>query len=166
MANLQKKASLKHLQWLVTNRSKNQDLCLKIYEIIEKNRSKINSNDDLQNDTQGLVGIVFSLWRAVFLADIEEDFDLFASDYEDFLLKLVQHNAISYSTDRDARHWTYIYYINNARYRLNRLKQAGTLLPKDIDLYEMDLSPTEEWVAIHNIAELATSRLEEHLAKI
>ncbi len=67
MADFGKKAGVKHLQWLGTNRSKNQDLCLKLYEIIEKWNDEINSTDDIQDDTQALVAVVFSLWRAVFL---------------------------------------------------------------------------------------------------
>ncbi len=102
---------------------------------------------------------------SISLADIEEEVDSFAADYKDFLLKLIQHNAVSYFSDRDARHWTFIYYVNNARYRLTAIKLDGLLLPKEVDLYQ-DLNPTETWSAIHHHAELAVSRLEKRLLEL
>jgi hypothetical protein len=159
----QGKASAEHLAWLVSNRSKNQELCLRLYSIIEHHRTKINADDALATDTQALIAVVFSLWRAVFLADIEDDIDSFAADYEDFLLKLIQHNAVSYNTDRDARHWTFIYYLNNARHRLFAIAKDGTLLPKDTPVFADDLTAKESWVQAHNLAELAIGRLEEIL---
>src|SRR3954469_21549169 len=85
--------------------------------------------DDLRR-WQLALGAAFSLWRAVFLAwpdDLARTFDVTKPDSLVFLRKVIDTNAIAFSDDVTARHWASGYYLNNARYRLERLLGDGTL---------------------------------------
>jgi hypothetical protein len=54
------------LEWLVKNRSRNQACAVKPFKLLAERASQIKLQ---QSDmfVQGLVGVTFSLWRAVFL---------------------------------------------------------------------------------------------------
>ena len=80
----------------------------------------------LGNIAQGLVGVSFSLWRAVFLSDLSDE-KSYMDDAEEFLGKLILDNAINYPQDRATREWTFAYYVNNAKYRL---QQSARLSPE------------------------------------
>lgn len=46
-------------------------------------------------------------------------------DAEQYLGKIILDNAIGYLQDRNAREWTWHYYLNNARYRLEKISKIN-----------------------------------------
>jgi hypothetical protein len=111
-----------HLKWLVESRARNQRVSLDLFDLIKTHPEKLlNSDSDLKYDAQNLVAISFSLWRAAFLADRTGHMEERLKDAERFLGKMLTDNAITYAQDRDAREWTFNYYMANARYRLEEL---------------------------------------------
>lgn len=112
---------IEHMKWLVAARSRNQISSLEI-SIIIKDNYEIISNDHILKDTsQGLVGVSFSLWRAVFLSDVSDELGDLLIDAEVFIDNLVLNNMVAYPQDRNAREWSFMYYMNNAKHRLERM---------------------------------------------
>lgn len=132
-----------YIRWLVENRCRNQRLLLKLHTILESNRDIISEDTVIANDFQSLVAIGFSLWRAVFLAEVRDDFRLFAKETETFLSELIQHNTVSYLTDVRCHHWSFVYYVNNARFRLKIFADENRLISKDVEISDLDLSPED-----------------------
>jgi hypothetical protein len=123
--------SADHLTWLVLNRSRNQASALELFLLVKDKEGTIEKEFDFIDVTQGLTAVNFSLWRAVFLADLEDKIDTTLVDARSFLENLILHNSVAYTQDRSTREWTFFYYVNNARYRLNDLsKKRKGLLPK------------------------------------
>lgn len=65
-----------------------------------------------------MVAACFSLWRAAFLADKTGSRYAAINDAKTFLGKMLTDNAINYPQDRNAREWTFNYYMKNARHAL------------------------------------------------
>src|SRR6201999_2284342 len=65
--------------------------------------------------------ISFSLWRAAFLADREVLPEKRLKAAEKFLRKILVDNQISFVQDRLWRDWTFNYYVEDARARLELL---------------------------------------------
>jgi hypothetical protein len=151
-----------HLKWLVEKRSENQGASLLLYCLLKKHSIKIRKHHEYVNIAQGLVSISFSLWRAVFLSDTFGDMHRTLEDAEDFLGKLILDNAISYPQDRNAREWTFGYYVGNAHYRLARIALA---LPKILPGYDMTPkdSSKEEWEASQTALITAVANFEQFL---
>src|SRR4051812_45858666 len=61
---------LVRLEWLVESRSTNQRLSLDLYKLLRNHGKSIRDDNDFINTAQGLVAVVFSLWRAVFLSEV------------------------------------------------------------------------------------------------
>ena len=108
---------LEDMEWLVDRRSKIQALLVRIYSTI---------GDDLPVTSMGasvkflLVGVGYSLWRAVFLAESTRDWKTVNEHAKDFLRKLIKDNAIGYPQESATKAWTVGYYLNSAYHRLNR----------------------------------------------
>jgi hypothetical protein len=111
-------STLDGLDWLVVARNEIQSLMLELYN------KRPKQEPDEMGDWHSLVGAAFSLWRAVFLvheADLTREINL-PKHAEEFLLKVIETNNISFGDDRSCRSWSSGYYLNNARYRLKALK--------------------------------------------
>jgi hypothetical protein len=65
------------------------------------------------------IASAFSLWRAVFLAEIDRDWESVSKGQRDFLAKVIADNAISYTDDKSTRAWSVAYYLDNAKFRLD-----------------------------------------------
>jgi hypothetical protein len=65
------------------------------------------------------IASAFSLWRAVFLAEIDRDRESVSKGQRDFLAKVIADNAISYADDKSTRAWSVAYYLDNAKFRLD-----------------------------------------------
>jgi hypothetical protein len=110
------------LDWLVDRRNQIQSLML----AISKHRPPPEATTQ-SRDWQLCVGAAFSLWRAVFLVDKDrtqrplKDTEKAAAN---FLGRVVETNAITFADDHHAerKDWTVGYYLNNARFRLERLR--------------------------------------------
>ena len=64
--------NLAGLEWLVERRSTNQRSAPRLYRLIIENKDKFSNNQWRRSAAQKLLGVTFSLWRAVFLSDIRQ----------------------------------------------------------------------------------------------
>ncbi|MHC2001795.1 hypothetical protein ACYQR9_15320 [Methylobacterium sp. CM6241] len=140
-------------EWLVENRSRNQKSTLDIYKLIAKHKSKIDKNKKYRAVSQSLLGIAFSLWRSVFLADLKQEKGTLMDDVEKFLIELIQNNAIGYAQDRNNRDWSYRYYMKNARERLKALKTIYGAFGFSFNMpgETKGMTPQQWWV-LHQVA--------------
>ena len=96
--------STEHITWLVESRSKNQQICLKLFLVIKDNEPKIRSSGKNQNNAQSLIAVAFSLWRAVFLSDVESGaIGSLMLAVQSFLGNLIPHNAVAYTNKTGLR---------------------------------------------------------------
>jgi hypothetical protein len=118
------KKSRYDLPWLVKKRSAIQDVVLQLYEF---DRSLGESEREKFHHVFGLlVGVAFSLWRAVFLALPERTLPEVLNDATEFLRILIETNNIGFPQDRDTQQWMGGYYNNNAVFRLHALVEDKT----------------------------------------
>lgn len=112
-----------HLAWLVASRTANQTTALKLFTLLNEHADTIKRRE-FSSKAQGLVSVCFSLWRAAFLADKGTTRSEVLADARSFLGKMLVDNAITYPQDRNARGWTFNYYMNNATNELARLSEV------------------------------------------
>jgi hypothetical protein len=111
------KPDFEHLQWAIDKRADIQRTLLALYEFIRHHPPPRRTEE---NYVLGfLIGAAFSLWRAVFLADTFRDDVAIHTSQEQFLEKVITDNAIGFSDDKQNRHWTVGYYLENAKFRLS-----------------------------------------------
>ena len=101
--------SAEHLSWLVESRSDNQRATLQLYSVLKSDPESLLGDIVLQEAAQELTAVAFSLWRAVFLADVTGVEEQPTADAERFLANLIAHNTVAYTQDRNAREWTFRY---------------------------------------------------------
>jgi hypothetical protein len=65
------------------------------------------------------IAAAFSLWRAVFLAEIVRNYDTIEKAQEEFLASVISTNAITFGDDRRNSAWTVSFYLENAKHRLH-----------------------------------------------
>lgn len=125
--------SAPHLEWLIQSRMRNQNACLRLFNIFEAHSERAR-NSDFRAHSQNLVSVGFSLWRAAFLADKTGQREAVFADARAFLAQLLTNNAINYPQDRAAREWTFNYYMTNAKNALLELSskwdEVATVLSK------------------------------------
>ena len=76
-------------------------------------------NGEVADYIDDFIASAFSLWRAVFLAEIDRDWESVSKGQRDFLAKVIADNAISYADDKSTRAWSVAYYLDNAKFRLD-----------------------------------------------
>ena len=159
--------SHEHITWLVESRSKNQAVSLKLYLVSKDHAEKIAADWDLANIAQSLAGVSFSLWRAVFLSDIKADMGATGADAQSFLGNLILHNMIAYPQDRNTREWTFVYYVNNARYRLESISaaHAEVISPSFVTGVDGNTSAKDFWTYYQTGLEVAVRNFEKLLNK-
>jgi hypothetical protein len=115
----------KQLAWLVDARNDVQRFMLEVHtRAPELDVGAIEYDGDRSRRWQWLVGVAFSLWRAVFLlVDIEGPRAAGSAgrDAKEFLAKVIETNAIGFGDDRTRSAWSSGYYLNNVRLRLDKL---------------------------------------------
>ena len=110
--------SPQHLEWVIESRAENQRVSLRLLKIVKE-----FPNAGSSWEAQNLVAVGFSLWRAAFLADRTAKSEIRSTHAKEFLEKMLVDNAITYAQDRNSREWAFMYYIDNARYRLEIFEQ-------------------------------------------
>ncbi len=118
----QEQARLERLAWLVESRNKIQERFLDIYVLLKTNHAEIGNDNRLGPIVGRLAGVAFSLWRAVFLADVSRSWPTVLVAAEDFLEVVMKDNAINYTQDVRYREYSFGYYINNAKHRIRELR--------------------------------------------
>jgi hypothetical protein len=107
------------LYQLVRDRSRVQQVALDLLQLLHDHRHIRADSPAAGNAYDLLAGAAFSLWRAVFLAESTDGWEATLANAEAILEKVIRHNAIGYMDDWSNRRWSFLYYLNNARYRLN-----------------------------------------------
>jgi hypothetical protein len=118
-----------HLEWVIKGRAKNQQAALALWELIGDPELQVTKKG-LSSAAQDLAAVAFSLWRAVFLADRIGSTEAKMASVHVFLGKMLTDNAIAFTQDREAREWTFNYYLDNALYRLVNLEEKWPSLKK------------------------------------
>jgi hypothetical protein len=147
VAKKPKLTDAEHLDWLVRCRSQNQQTSLKLYKLMTTHTKILKKSFEFSSVGISLVAISFNLWRAVFLAEAADDGDDDVDHSIRFLKTLISDNAIAYAQDRNARAWTFISYLNNARFRLVNLSNLSPeILPNFTSITdEKDLITIVAW---------------------
>lgn len=107
-----------HLTWSLQRRSDVQEQSLRLYKLMD-----IRATNSIGRRRRLLVGVAFSLWRAVFLAYRTGQRDLKNAEAKAFLGKILITNAIGFADDRASQEWTFRYYADSARHRLEELQE-------------------------------------------
>lgn len=120
------KAEIEHLEWLVARRSEIQSLALRLL-ILRKDRRFATKRAAQGSGTLDLmIGVVYSLWRAVFLAHAKREGKNIPDGAMNFLQTLIEDNAIGYAQEQKHRNWTVGFYVNNAKYRFREICEMDT----------------------------------------
>jgi hypothetical protein len=155
--------------WLVPARNNIQRELLRLQKLIGQPKPAQPTDQELQRYRKlgWLLGVSFSLWRAVFQASKElnkEDKTLEAG--RTFLNDIIRDNAAVYRTELNA--WSLGYYLNNARFRLvatwdespelhsnSHLKTTISIMSRGIGAPDRSGGP-DEWTecfeALHSMA--------------
>ncbi|MFD6320931.1 hypothetical protein [Methylorubrum thiocyanatum] len=153
-----------HLEWLVKGRSRNQISALEIRKIMVNYKDKIYNDPFNESIIDDLTGINFSLWRAVFLSDLTVGSEHVFDDALKFMDELISNNTITYVQDRGSKEWSFIYYMSNARFRLEEInKHSKNLLP-DAEFPEITSDLDKDWWEHHqNALDVAVKNFEVYL---
>jgi hypothetical protein len=156
------------IRFLVPKRSEVQDALKTLYFLSDKAIDAGLMSTELE--VHGLmVGVGFSLWRAVFTAHKPLTRKENLSSSKDFLANLIATNAVAFPAEQVS--WAYGYYINNARLRL---KQIVELLPeenkvslhaaiKSVGKTVLDQAPTQTYENMHVLFLEVLQLLDTHL---
>jgi len=130
---------MKRLYLVTKGRSTIQYVAHDLLGLMDRHRAVRSAGSLAQNRYEALVAVTFSLWRAIFLADDAAGWEAVLTDAEVFLHKLIKDNSINYSDDWNNRNWSFVYYLNNARFRLSELVRTW---PE----FRERLGDTAEWL--------------------
>lgn len=158
--------SAPHLEWLIQSRMRNQNACLRLFNIFEAHSDRAR-NIEFRAHSQNLVSVGFSLWRAAFLADKTGQREAVFADARAFLAQLLTNNAINYPQDRAAREWTFNYYMTNAKNSLLEIAEKWVFVATVLSKYEKVAKGTtnsrRRWNRHQNAFEAALDVYEEAL---
>jgi len=171
------KSSEKDYEWLVRRRNDTQLLLLSHYNFLKKHRNALLAGEELHRSIFGLlIGAAFSLWRSVFLAEAERGWEKILEQAEKFLKTVIEDNAINYTQDKTMRDWSVGYYLNNARYRVDRiLSKLPDCKTKDNTAFvefrkikqtgidQPDHDPTKAWDAVFEAVKALFELLEHRI---
>lgn len=124
------------LRWLVNERSSIQKAMLELYELSADLTTDVS--DSRTSAIHMLTGAAFSLWRAVFLTDHEYSVENNNTHLRTYLRIALHDNAIAYPQDKGSKTFASGYYLNNAYFRLLRVKgflQDHKSLAKDEEVF-------------------------------
>jgi len=153
-------------RWIIKGRYDIQLLLNDLYWHINANHLELDGHKVRRRIAGLLIGATFSLWRAVFLVDVEQrEWGNILLAGEGFLKKVIETNSIGFADEHrmEQRTWVVGYYLNNARFRgvtaireiegeikggkeRNELQEFITLREKlEIGISEEGRHPKEVW---------------------
>lgn len=90
------------------------------------------------------------------------------SDAEAFMHNLIANNTVGYAQDKANRAWTFTYYVDNARHRLEALQNDFDfrVVDEDYNVNETYDSAQSFWDYHHRATALAVERLAAHLMSL
>src|SRR5260221_10404097 len=107
-----------NLQWLVSNRSKIQNLLLDLYQFDQDEHLTQSEREAYHHVFGYLVGAAFSLWRAVFLSFPIRNMHDVTGHATELLRTLIETNTITFTQDLNTAQWMAGYYINKTMFRI------------------------------------------------
>jgi len=146
------------------NRSRNQQATLELYLLLEAHQNRLEESVLYYSIFERIAAIIFSLWRAVFLSDVDATSEAQRDDLKGFLGDLISHNSIQYTTDRRARDWTFDYYLTNARLRLTELVQGDLKAIANL-VHRPAASKKQSWEFSEEAVEAAIAWLTNELTR-
>ena len=111
-----------------------------------------------------LMGVAFSLWRAVFLIREKASPDEILQDSIVFLDKIVSDSTISYPQDRNSRGWAAGYYLNNAYSRIDEAIKNLSIEPQPKEFLTFSTAIEESVVSSHREEAWDTAHAALHTA--
>lgn len=153
------------LEWLVKERSRIQLLSLRLLNILKAKKDWILASEANSDAALLMVGAAFSLWRAIFLTHINKAKRKNYADARDFLRKVVRHNTITYPDDVKFQTWSFGYYLNNCRFRLQAIRDLLNLegAPWLDETLPIESDAQDEWTKHCDLLENALNVLESQL---
>ena len=109
------------LKQMSSNRKSVLDIATDLAILIDEHKDKISESELDRFISMALVGITFSLWRAVPLVHTSQKPSNIVESSSQYLDRIIRHNAITYGDDDQKRFWSFGYYMGNARYRITEL---------------------------------------------
>lgn len=150
-------AKLRHLRWAVESRSKNQLSAVRLLTLFREHETRWKTQK-WSRAAQDLLSVLFSLWRAAFLADKTGRRAEVFNDATEFLENIIEDNAISYLQDKRSREWTFNYYTRNARAALENLHRFW---PEQVPAYEgRKRTAVEHWEYCQEVLQTAVAGFE------
>lgn len=107
-----------HLVWSLPRRGDVQTETFRLYRLMG-----ISTTNAIGRRRRVLAGVAFSLWRAVFLAHRTGATEQKNAEAKAFLQKILTSNAITFGDDRVTQEWTFRFYMDSARLRLEELQK-------------------------------------------
>jgi hypothetical protein len=94
----------------------------------------------------------------VYLSDTTGEYADQLADIKKFLVSLISDNTVLYVTDKNARNWSFHYYLRNALHRLEELSNGGLSLVDKSDLAKRAETDKDVWVDAQAILDKAIAR--------
>jgi len=118
MTDSQPKLDLLALEWAIEQRGKIQQTILALYKYA-KSQPPEGPGFPKSYLLDHLSAASFSLWRAAFLTDGSRDPYSIDEEQTNFLVTVLNTNAINFSDDRKYQAWAVSFYLENAKNRLS-----------------------------------------------
>jgi hypothetical protein len=165
----------RRLRRLVKSRSAIQESTLEILRVMRHIGQSKDVSASIKLKMSLLVGVAFSLWRAVFLTHDNQGLEENLADAEAFLVKVLKHNTADHFDDASMGGWAFSYHLNNAHLRLVLLGTKMPLLRQTLTVHgqwqlDAELARTENtdsqdlWDIHHKIFTSAIELLLDELA--
>ncbi|NOT22276.1 MAG: hypothetical protein HOP22_06065 [Nitrospiraceae bacterium] len=151
MPDKEKKLNIEHAPWLLEARAKSQRLLLRLYILGQENANAnlLQGDSKRQSLFAMFVGAAFSLWRAAFLCDTKQNWEVNFQGANYLLVKLIEDNSVNFSADQQSQEWMGGYYLNNAMFRLlwvrAKLQNLAPETKDDPALIALDALENSDW---------------------
>lgn len=152
--------------WLVDRRFQIQTQLVDLNSFLANNLTTIEAHKIQRRICGLLIGATFSLWRAVFLTRVgDREWNQILAAGQNFMERVIETNAIGFSDEYNDKNrtWAVGYYLNNARFRVEKSirelleakrgiipasnrKSLATLLKKlEVGISEEKRQPRDVW---------------------
>jgi len=152
--------------WSLDARTRSQRLLMALYDLARS--GGVSPTSPRGESLSLLLGVAFSLWRAVSLADTpNRRWPDALENSQAFLDAMASTKTIGLGLEYQLQEWASGYYLNNAKLRfeeiLRRQTRAGEAMPEDsarmANLSRLDAEPHEIWTLYCHEAERLARRL-------
>jgi hypothetical protein len=106
-----------HLTWVIDQRAKIQHTLLALYTYLNETGAQ-DSHAPEAVALNDLIAAAFSLWRAIFLTELERTDKNHHQAQVRFLKKVITTNAIAFQDDLNSSTWSLGFYMENAMHRV------------------------------------------------